>query len=431
MKIRVGLVGFGVIGTAVAELLAEQADLLKARSGVEVSLERIVDIDIARDRGVDIGTAKLGTNYRDIIEDPSIDVVVELVGGTNVARRVVTEALEAGKHVVSANKALLFAHGNELLALAQRKQRELRYEASVGGGIPIIRVIKESLSADQITSIYGIVNGTTNFILTRMIDEQWSFEDALKRAQQLGFAEADPTLDVNGSDASHKIAILASLAFNTTVDPSHAHVEGIDKLQLTDVMYAKELGYVTKLLAVAKLKGEEVFLRVHPTLVPSRCALANVSNEFNAVMLESRYLGASLYVGRGAGPHPTATAVVADIVDVAKAVFGKHEFNDSRYANFNAYRTGSHLELESRFYLRLNTEERAGILAVITRILGEHGISISAIIQKEGGQNDSIPIVILTRGSRERNVRQAVAEIAELDFVHGTPVVLHIEDVSL
>ena len=431
MKVRVGLVGFGIIGTGVVELLAEQASLLKERSGVEVQLERIVDLDVTTDRGVDIGAAKLSADYLDVVSDPSIDIVIELVGGTTVSRKIVSDALDAGKHVVTANKALLYAHGKELFNLAQRQERELRYEASVGGGIPIIRVITESLSSDQITRIYGIVNGTTNFILTKMIDEQWSFADALARAQALGFAEADPTLDVNGSDAAHKISVLASLAFNTDVDTSRIHVEGIQSIELADVMYAKELGYVVKLLALATLSDGEVSLRVHPTLVPSRCALANVSNEFNAVMLESRYLGASLYVGKGAGPHPTATAVVADIVDIAKGMLGKQEFNASPYAAFNAYRTVSYLDIESRFYLRLRTEERAGILAVITKVLGDHGISISAIIQKEGAADDSIPIVILTRKACERNVRQAAAVIGDLEFVHADPIVLHIEDIKL
>ncbi len=431
MKVKVGLVGFGVVGTGVVELLLKQAELLKKRSGVEVSLERIADLDVTRDRGVDIGRAKLTADYRDVIGDPDIDIVIELVGGTTVARRVVVDALEGGKHVVTANKALLSAHGHELFTLAQRHERELRHEASVGGGIPIIRVITESLSSDQITRIYGIVNGTTNFILTRMIDEQWSFSDALARAQELGFAEADPTLDVNGSDAAHKIAILASVAFNSVVETSRVHTAGIESLELTDVLYAKELGYVTKLLAVAKLEEGEIMLRVAPTLVPQRCALANVSNEFNAVMLESQYLGASLYVGKGAGPHPTATAVVSDIVDLSKAMLGKREFNASPYAAFNDYRTGSHLDAESRFYLRLSTEERAGIMGVITKTLGDHGISISALVQKEAAQEERIPIVLLTRKARERNLREAVEEIAAFDFVHADPVVLHVENIQL
>ncbi len=431
MKVKVAVIGFGTIGAGVVRLLGEHSELLRQRTGVEVSVGRIVDLDITTDRGVDTRGALLSKDYRDALGDPSIEIVIELIGGTGIARQVVSDALRAGKHVVTANKALLSAHGEELFRLAAETQRELRFEASVGGGIPIIRTIAESLASDRIHTIYGIVNGTTNFILTRMIEEQWTFEAALQRAQELGFAEADPTLDINGSDAKHKLSILASLAFNSTVDLSQAYMEGIDKLDLQDVLYSTELGYVIKLLAIAKLRDGEMTLRVHPTLVPKKCALASVSNEFNAVMLRSDYLGDSLYVGRGAGANPTATAVVGDICDLAAAMVRQQQVFASAFGTFNHYPTRSHLESTSRFYLRLSTEERPGILAVITRILGEHSISISAIIQKEASEDAPIPIVILTRSATEKNLRAATAEIEKLPFVHGTPVVLHVEDIAL
>jgi homoserine dehydrogenase len=431
MKVKAGLVGFGTIGTGVVRLLGEQGQLLAKRSGVDISLERIVDVDLERGRGVDTGHALLSSRFEDIIEDPSIEIVIELVGGTTIAKEVVSRALRAGKHVVTANKALLYEYGEELFELAIDRQRELRYEASVAGGIPIIRAITESLAGDRITTIYGIVNGTTNFILTRMIQEQWSFEAALKRAQELGFAEADPTLDIDGSDARSKLAILASLAFRCRIDRSRIAKEGIQRIDLTDVLYAKELGYVVKLLAIAKETDGEVSLRVNPTLVPEKCALANVSNEFNAVMLQSRFLGDSLYVGRGAGANPTATAVVADVVDLAVGLVSKREFNANAYAPIHDYPTKSYLDTRSRFYLRLATEERAGILAVITKILGDHGISISAIIQKEAAGDQPIPIVLLTRQALERDLRAAVQAINELSFVHGPTVILHIEDIRL
>jgi homoserine dehydrogenase len=431
MKVQAGLVGFGVIGAGVVKLLEEHAELLRLRSGVQLTLSRIVDVDLTRDRGVSTGAAQLSSDFRDVTGDPEIDIVIELVGGTTVARQVVEQALRAGKHVVTANKALLSAHGSALFEIANEAKREIRFEASVGGGIPIVRVITESLASDRIHTIFGIVNGTTNFILTRMIDDAWSFADALKQAQKLGFAEADPTLDINGDDAKHKLGILATVAFNAEVDKSFVYTEGITELETEDVQYAKDLGYVVKLLGIAKQTGDTMILRVHPTLIPEDCALANVRNEFNAVMLRSEFLGDSLYVGRGAGAHPTATAVVADVTDLAMTLLAKQQFNPNRYRPFNQYRTVSHLEAESRFYLRTATDERAGILAVITRILADHQISISAIIQKEAPPDRPIPIVLLTRLAREQDVRLAVAKINELDFVKQKTRIMHIEDIEL
>ena len=431
MKVKVGLIGFGTIGTGVVRLLHEHASMLERRSGVAVSLERIVDVDLARDRGVDTASAVLSARYQDVLEDPAIDIVIELVGGTTIARDIVSGALRAGKHVVTANKALLYEHGDELFRLAVQQRRELRYEASVAGGIPIVRVITESLAGDRIRTIYGIVNGTTNFILTRMIEQQWTFEAALERAQQLGFAEADPTLDIDGSDARHKLAVLARLAFRCQVDTSRIATTGIRGIDLSDVLYAKQLGYVIKLLAIAKQSRNQVTARVTPTLIPEKCALGNVSNEYNAVMLESEFLGDSLYVGRGAGANPTATAVVADIVELATGLLGKQQFIASSYEPIHDYTTGSHLDTRSRFYLRLATEERPGILAVITKILGDHDISISAITQKEAAGDAPIPIVLLTRLAVERDLRAAVEAIDALDFVHGSTVIFHIEDIEI
>ena len=431
MEIKAGLVGFGIIGTGVVELLRQHSRLLKLRSGVEITLKRIVDIDLDRDRGVPVDEAILSSDYHDIIDDDEIGIVIELVGGTTVAREIIEQALQAGKHVVTANKAVLHAHGAQLFDAATKARRELRYEASVAGGIPIIRAIHESLASDRIHTIYGIVNGTTNYILTRMIEDAWSFPDALERAQELGFAEADPTLDINGSDAKHKLDILARVAFNSQVDPAQIYMEGIENLDTRDVLYAKQLGYVVKLLAIGKQSGDAMSLRVHPTLIPEKCNLASVANEYNAVMLRSEYLGDSLYVGRGAGAHPTATAVVADITDLAMTILGKEEFNPNRYTPFNRHRTVSHLEVESRYYLRLETGERAGILAVITKVLAEHDISISAIIQQEAPPDKPIPIVFLTRLAREAGVRKAADEINQLEFVKSDTVIMHIEDIEL
>ena len=431
MNVKVAVVGFGVIGVGVISLIQHAAERLKQRSGVQIELERVVDIDIARPREVSVDRHKLLTDYRNVINDPNIDIIVELVGGTTVAFDIVSQALAAGKHVVTANKALLCARGLELYQLAKQKQRELRFEASVAGGIPIIKAITESLAADRVRTLYGIVNGTTNFILTKMFEEAWSFEDALKRAQTLGFAEADPSLDVNGSDAQHKLHILASVAFDTAPPHGAIYREGIEQVQLQDVLYAKALGYIIKLLAIGKIENEALSLRVYPTLIPSRCSLASVKNEFNAVMLESDYLGQSLFVGRGAGARPTATAVVGDIVDIATGMLQNKEFNASRYTTSNAHPISPVGEIRSRFYLRLATIERAGILAQVTKILSDRNISISAITQEEATVEQPIPIVILTRMAREQDVREAVAAIDEMDFTRAPTVVLHVEDITL
>jgi homoserine dehydrogenase len=429
MRVKVGLIGFGVIGTGVVSLLREHSDLLKHRSGVEIVLGRVVDIDIERPRDVPVGRSLLSTDYRDVIGDPSIDIVIELVGGTTTAFDVVASALEAGKHVVTANKALLYHRGPELFRLAMQHKRELRFEASVAGGIPIIKAITESLASDRIKVIYGIVNGTTNFILTRMIEDRWSFAEALRRAQELGFAEADPTLDINGSDAQHKLHILGSVAFDTIAPKDSIDRQGIESLELADVLYAKELGYVVKLLAIGKRHDNAISLRVHPTLIPVKCSLASVRNEYNAVMLDSAYLGQSLFVGKGAGSRPTATAVVGDIVDLAGGMLQNREFSASRYQSFSDLEVQPAGETLSRYYLRLATIERAGILAQITKILGDEDISISAILQQEG--DEPIPIVILTRTAREQNVRRAVAAIDAQPFTRGKTVVLHVEDIAL
>ncbi len=429
MKIQVGLIGLGVVGTGVVALLERNARLLQQRSGVEIVLRRVVDVDWQRARDITIEESKRSTDYREILSDPAIDIVVELVGGTTTAFDIQSQALAAKKHVVTANKALLCHRGHDLFQQALAHQRELRFEASVAGGIPIIKVIQESLVGDRVRTIYGIVNGTTNFILTRMIEDEWSFGDALRKAQQLGFAEADPTLDVNGSDAEHKLHVLANVAFGAMPSHESSYREGIEHVELMDVLYAKQLGYVIKLLAIAQLDNGAMSLRVHPTLVPEKCSLASVKNEYNAVLIESEFLGHALFVGRGAGSLPTATAVVGDIIDLAQGIQQGRSFSASRYMPSTNYTTLGSGDIRSRFYLRLATIERAGILAKITKLLGDEDISISAIQQKEG--DEPIPIVILTRAAREENVRRAVAAIDKQDFTRGKTVVLHIEDIGL
>jgi len=430
MNVTIGLIGFGVIGSGVVSLLEQHSQVFANRTGAKIVLGRVVDLDLDRVRAAQLpDSVKVSSDYQDVLGDPAIDIVVELVGGTGVAFDIVSGALDAKKHVVTANKALLSQRGEELYTRVTKNERELRFEASVAGGIPIIKVITESLASDRIDNIYGIVNGTTNFILTRMFEEQWTFDAALRRAQELGFAEADPTLDINGKDAEHKLGILASVAYDTLPPKTGIHREGIESLELTDVLFAKQLGYVIKLLAIAKRSGKELSLRVHPTLIPEKCSLASVKNEFNAVMLESEYLGQSLFVGRGAGARPTATAVVGDVIELATGLLRQRNFSSTRYRAFGDFSVLPPSEIHSRYYLRFATIERAGILAKVTRILGEEDISISAIHQKEGGE--PIPIVILTRTAREENLRRAVAAIDREDFTRGKTVVLHVEDIGL
>lgn len=431
MEVKVGLVGFGVIGSGVARLIKQNAEIMRNRSGVNIDLRRISDLDTKTDRGVDLGDTILTNDWKSIVEDDEIDIVIELIGGTTIAETVVRSALEAGKHVVTANKALLYEHGETLFKIAAQNKRYIRFEASVAGGIPIIKVITESLASDTIRSIYGIINGTTNYILTKMINEEWSFEEALKKAQELGFAEADPTLDVNGSDAAHKAVVLARIAFNAEINKEHVYRMGIENINLKDVLYAKELGYVVKLLAVAKKYEEGVSLRVCPTLLPENCALAAVSNEFNAVLLDSDFLGYSQYVGKGAGSHPTASAVVSDVNTLARIISYRKEYCSTTYAAFNKYETVPISKTSSRFYMRISTIERVGILSIITKILGSHNISVSSIIQKEIDEDKPIPIVILTHKALESDVRSAVAEIDMLDITKEKTMLMHIEDIEV
>lgn len=430
MRVEVGIIGFGVIGTGVVHLLQQHSEMLRMRTGIEIIIKKIVDIDIERDRGVAVEKSILSTNIDDVLTDDEIEVVIELVGGTTIAYDIVERAITNGKHVVTANKALLYEHGETLFRLAVEHKREIRYEASVCGGIPIIKVLTESLAGDKVSAIYGIVNGTTNYILTKMICEHWQFSDALKKAQELGFAEADPTLDINGGDATHKLAILANVAFNATVDKRNVYSEGIEHIELKDVLYAQELGYVVKLLAIAKQKNGAMELRVHPTLIPTTSNLANVSNEFNAVMLESDFLGVSHYVGKGAGSHPTASAVVGDIVDLMMLLKGKHEYNPKRYLPFNTYRTMRYTEFTSRYYLRVTTVEEVGILADITKVLADNNISISAVIQKEVTTERPVPIIILTHEAREEDMRAAIKEIDSRDITKEKTVVMRLEDLG-
>ena len=427
-EIGVGVLGFGTVGAGVVEGLQQNADVIAERLGVRLVLRRVADIDVTSDRGVVIAPDMLTTDAASVIDDPSVDVVVELIGGTGIARELVSKALGQGKAVVTANKKLLAEYGNELYALAEANQADLYFGASVGGGIPIIRALREGLAANHVEAIYGILNGTCNYILTRMEHEGLPFDVALKAAQDLGFAEANPGLDIDGFDTAHKATILASLSYGSPVDLSTVHVEGIRGLDKVDLDYALEFGYRIKLLAVIKRDGDQIEVRVHPTLVPLDHMLASVSGVFNAVMVDCDLADRTLYYGRGAGRLPTASTVLADIADIARNLA-----MDAAHRVPAVPRTGEVLAVKpisgirSRYYLRLMPADKPGVLAQFTGILGAHGISIDSVLQKGSSVNGHVPVVILTHEALESDVDAAMCEIDALDVVDAGIIRLRIE----
>jgi len=430
--IRIGLIGFGTIGTGVVRLLQRNRAAIRERAGVALDLVRIADIDTTRDRGVKLGRGVLVPDARAVLDDPSIDIVIELMGGTGIARRFVLEAIAANKDVVTANKALLAHHGAEIVAAAERAGVELGFEASVGGGIPIIRTLKEGLCADRNLAVYGIVNGTSNYILSRMSQEGGEFGDVLKAAQADGLAEADPSFDIDGIDAAHKLTLLIQLAFGVRVPFDEIPVEGIRHVSQADIAFAREFGYAIKSLAVAKRAGDRIEAAVRPTMVPRRHLLADVNGALNAIVVQGEALGPSMYLGAGAGMMPTATAVVADLMDVAR-----NRLLDSRgrvpplgyplQAQARA-RLVALDDLHSEYYLRFMVVDRPGVLARIAGILGENAVSIAAVIQREREHGRVVSVVIRTHDAREKALQRAVRAIGRLSVVRGRPAAIRIEE---
>ena len=426
-EIKVGIIGFGTVGAGVAENLLRNGDVIAKRIGVKVTLAGIADLDITTDRGVAVPRELLTTDAAGLID--KVDVVVELIGGTGVAKTFILKALNAGKPVVTANKALLALHGEELFRAAAENGVDICYEASVGGGIPILKALREGLVANRIRRIYGILNGTCNYILTRMERESAGFDEVLADAQRLGYAEAEPSLDIDGFDTAHKAAILAALAYGRWFGLDPVHVEGIRGVSLDDLRYADGLGYRIKLLAVLKNDDGAVEVRVHPTLIPKTALLANISDVFNGVMVEGDTVGQTLFYGRGAGRAATASAVVADIADIALNL-------DRGCPRRVAFRSGDQFravtpfeETVSRYYLRLQVRDSVGVMAAVTRILADRGISISSLIQPEcGGGDGSVPLVILTHKAVEKDLAAALAEIEKLEPVCGQAKLYRIED---
>jgi homoserine dehydrogenase len=430
--VRVGLIGFGTIGTGVVRLLQRQQAQIRSRLGARLTLARIADIDLASDRGVKVDRTLLTTDALSLIDDPQIDIVVELMGGYDTARRFVLRAIANAKSVVTANKALLAVHGLEIFRAAEQAGVDVGYEASVGGGIPIIRVLKEGLAADRNRAIYGIVNGTSNYILSTMAQRGGEFAAVLQEAQQQGLAEADPTYDVDGIDAAHKLTLLIQLAFGTAARFKDIPVEGIRHVSQLDIGFAREFGYVIKLLAIAKQDGEQIEARVHPTMVPRQHLLADVAGAYNAIAVQGESLGASMYFGLGAGMMPTATAVVADLMDVARNRLGGSRGRIAPLGYPLAHQRTLPLrpieDLDTEYYLRFMVVDRPGVLAKISGILGTHDISIASVIQKEREHGASVPIVIRTHRARERNLRRALRAIDRLAAVRGKSALIRIED---
>lgn len=433
-SISLGLIGFGTIGTGVVKLLGDAGELLAKRLGVELRLKKIADTDLNRVRPVSVPSHLLTREPMDIVNDPEIDIVIELIGGFEPARTIVLEALRRKKHVVTANKAILAEHGHELWKIAQEEGCEVGFEASVGGTIPIIKTIKESLVANEIDYLMAIMNGTTNYILSKMTDEGKDFSEALKEAQKLGFAEADPSFDIEGKDTAHKLAIVLSLAYGGSVKTSDFYCEGIEEITLQDIEFARELGYRIKLIALALRRGEKVETRVHPTMIPSDHLLASVGSNYNAFYLIGSASGPIFLFGQGAGMIPTASAVLGDIVDIARKMLIRGDIKPANVDNSSLQSRVSILpfaDIRTNYYFRFMAADRAGVLSKISGILGEHNISIASVIQKGRKKDGAVPIVMITHEARERDVQDALKKIEKLDVVHERVKLIRIEDERL
>jgi homoserine dehydrogenase len=430
--LRVGLIGFGTIGTGVVKLLRAHRAEIARRAGRPIVLTAIADVDLDTDRGVAVTGIRLTRDAAGVITDPAIDVVVELIGGYEPARRFVLDAIRHQKDVVTANKALLAVHGEEIVAAAERAGVRLGFEASVGGGIPILRTLREGLAGDRTTAVYGIVNGTCNHILTTMTREGRGFDDVLAEAQRLGLAEANPATDIDGIDSAHKLAILTALAFGVRPRVADIPTEGIRHVHAMDIAFARELGYTIKLLAIAKDGGRAIEARVHPTMIPNGHLLADVGGNFNAIFVRGAALGPTMYYGQGAGSSPTATAVVADLIAVSRdrgvgATVRVPPWGVPQ-AMLRPARVQPLADLEGEYYLRFMALDRPGVLARIAGVLGRFDISIAAVIQQERRAGTTVPVVIRTHRARERNLSKALGAIDRLATVKGKPVCIRIEE---
>jgi homoserine dehydrogenase len=427
-KISVGIIGFGTVGTGTVKILLENRGVLRERLGFGINLRRIADLDIVRDRGIHVHKGILTTDVDTILNDPEIDIVVELIGGIRPAKDFILKAIRNKKHVVTANKALLATAGNEIFAAALKAKVEIGFEASVAGGIPILKVLREGLVANRIKAVYGIINGTSNYILTKMTEENVEFSVALKEAQNLGYAEADPTLDIEGIDSAHKLAILASLSYGIPISYEDIYTEGISQISLQDIGFASELGYKVKLLTIAKETDSEIELRVHPTMLPKEYLISKVDGPFNAIYVEGDATGSTLYYGRGAGSMPAGSAVVSDIVDIArnmrKNATGRVPILTKTHRDRRIKRMD---EVISMYYFRFSALDRPGVLSKISGILGKYNISIASVIQKGRRVGEAVPVVVRTHKAKEKDIRQAIKEIDQLSVVMDKTVFIRVE----
>ena len=432
--IQVGLIGFGTVGSGVVKVLRQNADVIEKRMGRPVVLARIADLDVTTDRGVQVPAGTLTTKVGDILDDPAIDIVVELIGGHEPAKRFILQAIERKKSVVTANKALLADHGEEIFEAAFKSTVDVGFEASVGGGIPIIRSLTEGLAGNRVASIMGIMNGTSNYILTRMTNEHRDFAEILQEAKREGYAEADPSLDVDGIDAAHKLAIMVNLAYGTPVRMAEIFTEGISGLSTVDMEFAKELGLTIKLLGIAKLRDQSIEARVHPTLVPAGSPIAQVGGVYNAIHLIGDAVGDVVLYGKGAGSLPTASAVVGDIIDLARnrisGVACRVPPTSFQWEHRQLIPIRPMATIESMYYLRCMVKDQPNVLSKISGILGGHGISISSVLQKGRKAGQTVPLVILTHRSLEAAIQTALREINALPLVSEPTTLLRMEELE-
>lgn len=420
--IKVGMIGFGTIGAGVAKILADNSEFISKRLGAGVQLVKVADLDITTDRGVELAEGVLTTSADEVINHPDIDVFIELIGGYDPARKFLLQAIEQGKHVVTANKALLAKHGDEIFSAVTEKGLSIGFEASIGGAIPIIRSVKEAFVANGIQTIEGIMNGTANYILSKMSDENCDFSTALKEAQEKGFAEADPTFDIEGIDSAHKIAVLTRLAYGTPVPFEDITVSGISGITSEDIECAREFGYRIKLLAISKYDGQAIDIRVHPAMIPIAHPMANVNGSLNAIRVCDDMMEENVLIGHGAGALPTGSAVVGDVIEIARNILAgvgerlpAGSFQEKEVKRIPLKDIS---EIESEYFLRFSVLDNPGVLSKISGILGKHSISIESMIQRgRGGRGEGVPLVMMCHKSSEKNIQSALNEIEELDVV--------------
>jgi homoserine dehydrogenase len=432
-EIKVGMIGFGTVGSGVVGILQKNSRLIEKRMGAKLILKRIADIDLKTDRGVKLKPGVLTRRAEDVIKDPEIDIVMELIGGIEPAKTFILKAIRNKKHIVTANKALLALHGDEIFGEAHRFGVDVNFEASVGGGIPLIRSIKEGLVANRIHSIFGILNGTSNYILSKMTDEGENFKEVLKEAQEKGYAEADPTYDIEGIDVAHKLAILIRLAFGTALRFNEIFIGGISEITPLDIQFGREFGYRIKLLAIAKMEKGKIEARVHPTMIPEGHLLSTVEGVFNAIYIKGDAVGPVLFYGQGAGQMPTGSAVVSDLVELGRNLLVQAKGHRVPSLSYQEYAIGKNPlkrieEVVMPYYMRFSALDRPGVLSKISGILGKNDISIVSVIQKGRRIKGSVPIVMMTHEAKEKNVHRALKEINRLGVILGKTMFIRVEN---